>query len=162
MGVTVFRDWAHTKRDLDSLRVHMAIALQETRLGMLPDRCIKGRYCNGIGLAQVLTALDNQGQLLNEKDARWQGIAFNVVTNLSYSLRLLAVKIDELGGNPTLTALARYYNGSRRQNEFARAVVRHYNTLGQCHIFATGRNLIVRNEKNSFSNPELIFQPPTE
>lgn len=133
-GLSTYLEWAEVKQRLDPLRVHMAFAMQETILGLLPDKCFSGGICHGIGMMQILTAIDNDGKVLKPRHSDWHGINHNLLTNLEYSVRLLAVKIDELGGNPDFDALAVYYNGSRRKKAYAKSVLAHYSQLRRCGL----------------------------
>ncbi|NBW83043.1 hypothetical protein EBR21_14940, partial [bacterium] len=96
-----FKQWASNHG------VHPALALmakteQETKMGSIPDSCY-GRTCNGIGIGQIITAIDDRGRLLSSGDKRWEGITFNILTNLNYSVRVLA---DKSGYSRSLWDLA--------------------------------------------------------
>ena len=102
--------WASSKGyDLSLLK--MAFAYQETHLGKIQDHCSRGS-CNGIGIAQIITALKADGSEIKGTDPAWKGITYNVLTNLSYSSRVLQAKIKESGQGVDLITLARNYNGN--------------------------------------------------
>lgn len=123
------RTWA-SAAGLDAVRAFMAIAAQETSLGTLKDNCWYGT-CNGIGLVQVITAVSPEGERLSTHDPRWQGVTHNILTNLSYGLRVFAQKTGRAG---TLWDLAYFYNGSERAAHYADKVTGFYRQLGGCGI----------------------------
>lgn len=123
------RTWA-AARGLDGVRAFMAIAAQETALGTLKDRCWYGT-CNGIGLVQVITAVSPEGERLSTYDPRWAGVTHNILTNLSYGLRVFA---EKSGRAATLWDLAYLYNGSAGAAHYADKVAGYYRQLGGCGI----------------------------
>lgn len=125
-----FKKWASNHG------VHPALALmakteQETKMGSIPDSC-HGKTCNGIGIGQIITAIDDRGRMLSSSDKRWEGITFNILTNLNYSVRVLA---DKSGYSRSLWDLAYRYNGSRYARMYADKVVGFYSQLKQCGIY---------------------------
>lgn len=130
-GARKFRAWAHRER-INPVRAHLAIALQETRLGTFEDRCRRG-VCYGIGMLQIISAFDDRGRSVASGAPEWDGITHNILTNIKYSARVLAVKIDF--GASSLSQLAYYYNGNPSlQSYYARKVVEHYRELKRCRI----------------------------
>ena len=123
------RGWA-AARGIDPVRAFMAIAAQETALGTLRDHCWHGT-CNGIGLVQVITAVSPEGERLSTYDPRWQGVTHNILTNLSYGLRVFSGKAARAG---TLWDLAYLYNGSGGAAHYADKVTGYYRQLGGCGI----------------------------
>ena len=99
-------------------------------MGVLPDHCVHG-ICNGVGLMQIVSAFDSQGDPLAHASPEWDGITNNVLTNITYSARVLAAKLAyEPAG---LYELAFYYNGNPAlRNEYAARVVEHYETMKTC------------------------------
>jgi len=125
-----FRNWA-TARRINPVLALMAKAQQETKLGILPDRCSNGD-CNGIGIGQIITAIDASGNKIDNHDPAWRGITHNILTNLSYSVRVVAAKTDI---SNSLWDLAYYYNGSpEHQNAYASNVVSFYGQLQKCAL----------------------------
>lgn len=125
--------WAEAKR-LDLMLVKMAFAYQETKLGALSDSCASGS-CNGVGIAQIITAIAPDRTTLSTSDPRWAGITFNVLTNLSYSSRVLQAKIKETGPSVDLVELARAYNGNPNSGiriPYGTKVDSHYQKLKSC------------------------------
>lgn len=125
-----FRAWA-AKRGIHPALALMAKAEQETKLGLIPDSC-RGGICNGIGIGQIITAFDERGRLLESNDKRWEGITFNILTNLNYSVRVLA---DKTGSSSSLWDLAYRYNGSGYARPYADKVVGFYSKLKSCGIY---------------------------
>jgi hypothetical protein len=125
-----FRSWAARKAVHPALAL-MAKAEQETKLGSLPDSC-SGGNCNGIGIGQIITAFDENGKLLASRDRRWEGITFNILTNLNYSVRVLADKTAQAGN---LWDLAYRYNGSGFARSYADKVVGYYSSLKGCGLY---------------------------
>jgi peptidoglycan hydrolase-like protein with peptidoglycan-binding domain len=125
-------------RGLDPARVKMAFSFQETFLGQLHDDCVSGS-CNGVGIAQIITAYPNDNDFsttLGSSDARWDGISYNVLTNLAYSSRVLSEKVVSFSP-PNLVELARAYNGNPDANirlPYGTNVQRWYNELGSCGL----------------------------
>ncbi|MEY3901636.1 MAG: hypothetical protein RL189_942 [Pseudomonadota bacterium] len=124
-----FRAWA-SARGIDPVRALMAKTEQETLLGSVKDSCRSG-VCNGIGLAQIITAIDENGRVLSDSDSRWDGITFNILTNLKYSVRVVSEKIAY---SDSLYQLAYYYNGSSTASDYARKVEGFYRELLQCRL----------------------------
>jgi hypothetical protein len=124
-----FRAWA-ASRGINPMLALMAKTERETKLGSIPDSCV-GRSCNGIGIGQIIDAFDESGKKLSDSDPRWEGITFNILTNLTYSVRVLAVKT---GMSRDLYDLAYYYNGSSGAAPYASAVVGFYNQLKGCGL----------------------------
>jgi hypothetical protein len=125
-----FRSWA-AKRGVHPALALMAKAEQETKLGLLADSC-RGGNCNGIGIGQIITAFDENGKLLSDNDRRWEGITFNILTNLNYSVRVLAVKTSQAS---SLWDLAYRYNGSGLAKSYADKVVGYYTNLKSCGLY---------------------------
>ncbi|NBO37025.1 hypothetical protein EBU99_00390 [bacterium] len=124
------------KRWAEAHGIHPALALmakteQETKMGSLPDSCY-GRTCNGIGIGQIITAIDENGRVLSSSDSRWEGISFNILTNLQYSLRVIA---DKTGYSNSLWDLAFRYNGSVYARMYAGNVVGYYANLKSCGLY---------------------------
>lgn len=124
-----FREWA-SMRGIDPVLALMAKTEQETKLGTLEDQCQKG-ICNGIGIGQIITAVDVTGKEIPPNDPRWAGVTFNILTNLTYSVRVIALKIPNANN---LRSLAYYYNGSSGADAYADRVVGYYNQLKQCGL----------------------------
>jgi|GEM_PF-5758729 len=129
--------WAKSK-GFDLALIKMAFAYQETKLGALKDDCVNGS-CNGIGIAQIITAYKpgGGGATLSSSDPLWSAIAFNVLTNLSYSSRVLQAKLLEAGENVDLVTLARKYNGNPDSSirlPYGPAVQDHYAKLKACGL----------------------------
>ncbi|MFZ9520912.1 MAG: hypothetical protein ACO3A4_10585 [Silvanigrellaceae bacterium] len=126
----IFKDWA-ARHGVHPVLALMAKTEQETKMGSLPDSC-HGRTCNGIGIGQIITAIDDRGRVLSSNDKRWEGITFNVLTNLNYSVRVLA---DKTGYSRSLWDLAFRYNGSGFARTYADKVVGYYAQLKQCGLY---------------------------
>ncbi len=125
--------WAQ-KNSYDLALIKMAFGYQETRLGSLKDSC-SGGSCNGIGIAQIITAIKPNGGTLSNTDPMWKGITFNVLTNLSYSSRVLQEKLRESGSGVDLITLARNYNGNPDASvrlPYGPAVKKWYEELLRC------------------------------
>lgn len=126
-------------RGLNPVRVKMAFSFQETFLGELHDDCVNGS-CNGVGIAQIITAYPNDNDFtttLGSSDRRWDGISYNVLTNLAYSARVLSAKVVQ-NSPPNLVELARAYNGNPDSSirlPYGTRVQGWYNDLGSCGIF---------------------------
>jgi hypothetical protein len=135
---SAFLRWAD-RQGLDPIRVKMAFSYQETLLGKLTDSCSAGS-CNGVGIAQIITAFPNEGDFqttLGVSDKRWDGISYNVLTNLAYSSRVLSEKVNN-SSPPNLVELARAYNGNPDSSiriPYGTKVQQHYTDLGTCGIF---------------------------
>lgn len=125
-----FRTWAKA-HNVNPVIALMAKAQQETKLGSIGDTCI-GRTCNGIGMGQIITAVDENGRLISDNDPRWKGITHNILTNLTFSVRVIAAKTSRAN---SLWDLAYYYNGSpAHQNQYADNVTRYYSELQRCGL----------------------------
>jgi hypothetical protein len=124
-----FRQWA-SARGIDPVRALMAKTEQETFMGTIHDSC-SGGSCNGIGIAQIITAIAPNGARLGDSDSRWSGVTFNILTNLAYSVRVVEEKISSSG---TLYDLAYNYNGSSGAARYASNVVKYYNQLKSCSL----------------------------
>jgi hypothetical protein len=124
-----FRAWAAAK-NVNPMLALMAKTEQETKMGMIEDVC-RGGNCNGIGIGQIITAVDANGIQLSDNDKRWEGITFNILTNLTYSVRVLALKT---GQSRDLYDLAYYYNGSEHAAKYASNVVGFYKQLQGCGL----------------------------
>ncbi len=125
-----FRNWAKARR-INPVLALMAKAQQETKLGRMHDNC-SGGNCNGIGIGQIISAKDSYGNDLKNSDPAWRGITHNILTNLSYSVRVIASKTDM---SNSLWDLAYYYNGSpEHQNAYASNVVSFYGQLQKCPL----------------------------
>lgn len=117
----------------------MAIAWQETGLGRSKDNCYgsgKSTQCNGVGMMQIISASDENGKALSNTDPRWDGITFNVLTNLQYSSRILAGKVSAFSPK-SVYELAVKYNGNAAGNTmyiYGRAVEKWYNKILQCGL----------------------------
>lgn len=133
-----YLSWA-TARGLNPVRMKMAFSYQETFLGNLSDSCSSGS-CNGVGIAQIITAYPNDNDYATElatTDSRWDGITYNVLTNLTYSSRVLSAKVLESAPR-SLVELARAYNGNPDPNirlPYGTNVQRWYDELGACGLF---------------------------
>ena len=133
-----YLSWA-SARGLNPARMKMAFSYQETFLGNLHDDCVSGS-CNGVGIAQIITAYPNDNDYstrLSSSDARWDGISYNVLTNLTYSSRVLSAKILEAAPQ-SLVELARAYNGNPNPDvrlPYGTKVQRWYDELGACGVF---------------------------
>ncbi|MEN9811272.1 MAG: hypothetical protein RLZZ488_2839 [Pseudomonadota bacterium] len=125
-----FRAWAG-KRGIHPVLALMAKTEQETKMGSIPDSC-RGGSCNGIGIGQIITAFDESGRVLSSSDRRWDGITFNVLTNLNYSVRVLSDKTSRAG---SLWDLAYRYNGSNYARMYADKVVGFYSQLKSCGLY---------------------------
>jgi peptidoglycan hydrolase-like protein with peptidoglycan-binding domain len=124
-------------KGLDPVRVKLAFSFQETFLGELHDNCGNG-VCNGVGIGQIITAYpnDNDNTTLSDSDPRWDGISYNVLTNLAYSGRVLSEKVRTFSP-PNLVELARAYNGNPDSSirlPYGTAVQGWYNDLGGCGL----------------------------
>lgn len=124
-----FRDWART-RNVDPVLALMAKTQQETGMGSVYDSC-SGGSCNGIGLSQIISAYAPDGSPLRTNDTRWEGITFNILTNLHYSVRVISVKIPNAS---SLYDLAYAYNGSGSAGSYASNVVSYYGQLQRCGL----------------------------
>lgn len=127
--------WA-AKNSYDLALIKMAFGFQETHLGALKDSC-SGGSCNGIGIAQIITAIKPGGGTLSNTDPMWKGITFNVLTNLSYSSRVLQAKLRESGSGVDLITLARNYNGNPDSSvrlPYGPAVKKWYEELLRCGL----------------------------
>jgi Bacterial SH3 domain len=135
---SAFLRWVD-RQGLNPIRVKMAFSYQETLLGKISDSC-SGGSCNGVGIAQIITAFPNEGDFqttLGVSDKRWDGISYNVLTNLSYSSRVLSEKVNS-SSPPNLVELARAYNGNPDSSiriPYGTKVQQHYSDLGTCGIF---------------------------
>lgn len=123
--------WARSQ-GIDALRFRLAISFQETWLGGYEDSC-SGSSCSGVGIGQVITLIDDHGNEYNPGDqgysnhSAWNGITFNVLTNLKYSARVLASKVN--GSDLSFHAAAQLYNGSSTAVEYAERVHHYYSQL---------------------------------
>ncbi len=125
-----FLYWA-SERKVDPVLLRMAIAMQETNLGGLKDSC-SGGSCNGVGMNQVITIVTDGGYATNSGNRpEWAGVTHNILTNMKYGIRVLAMKIMEREPRD-IAALARFYNGSPHAAEYARKVQRNYENLRAC------------------------------
>lgn len=125
-----FRNWAKSRR-INPVLALMAKTQQETQLGIIPDSCINGN-CNGIGIGQIITAIDQNGNKIDDSNPAWRGITHNILTNLKYSVRVIAAKTDM---SNSLWDLAYYYNGSpEHQNAYASNVLSFYGQLQKCPL----------------------------
>jgi hypothetical protein len=124
-----FRSWA-AARNVNPMLALMAKTQQETKMGSIEDSCYGGN-CNGIGIGQIITAVDANGNQLSDSDKRWEGITFNILTNLTYSVRVLALKT---GQSNDLYDLAYYYNGSPHASTYASNVLSFYKQLQGCGL----------------------------
>lgn len=125
-----FRNWAKS-HNINPMLALMAKAQQETQLGSIGDNCI-GRTCNGIGMGQIITAVDENGRIISDHDPRWKGITHNILTNLTFSVRVISAKTSRAN---SLWDLAYYYNGSpAHQNQYADKVTRYYRELQRCGL----------------------------
>ena len=125
-----FRNWAKGK--VKPVEAHLAFAMQETHLGQVPDSCSSGS-CNGIGLVQIITAFDSNGNVLDDRNQQWTGITHNVLTNLEHSARVLAEKTNY--GASDLYQLAFHYNGNPSlQSSYATKVVSYYSQIVKCEL----------------------------
>jgi hypothetical protein len=131
-GAVVFRSWAQTK-DVDPVRAHLAIAAQETLLGGLDDECSQG-ICNGVGLLQIVTALDALARPLASDSPSWRAITHNILSNVAFSARVLA---DKIGFAPSdLRGMAWHYNGNpKKRSTYASRVVASYEELERCDLW---------------------------
>jgi hypothetical protein len=133
-----YLSWA-SARGLNPARMKMAFSYQETFLGNLHDNCVNGT-CNGVGIGQIITAYPNDNDYsttLGSSDARWDGISYNVLTNLTYSSRVLSAKVVQAAPS-SLVELARAYNGNPDSSirlPYGTAVQRWYDELGTCGLF---------------------------
>lgn len=128
-----FFDWAKS-RGVNPVRLRMAIAMKETHLGGLSDSC-SGSSCNGVGLNQVITIVTDSGTSTNSTSRpEWPGITHNILTNMKYGMRVLALKVKSAQPQ-SIWELAKYYNGSSTSASYASAVVKHYESLSsQCGL----------------------------
>jgi hypothetical protein len=124
-----FRAWAAAK-NVNPMLALMAKTEQETKMGTIEDACYGGN-CNGIGIGQIITAVDANGVQISDTDKRWEGITYNILTNLTYSVRVLALKT---GQSRDLYDLAYYYNGSPHASTYASNVVGFYKKLQACGL----------------------------
>lgn len=123
-----FVRWAEA-RGLNPELIQMAIVRQETQFGTLEDSC-RGGSCNGIGIGQIITAIDENGRTLSTTSPRWDGITFNILTNLRYSVRVLEQK-SRFSSN--LYNLAVNYNGHPdHKYKYADSVHRYYRQYEAC------------------------------
>ncbi|MEZ4360252.1 MAG: hypothetical protein R3B48_08735 [Kofleriaceae bacterium] len=87
----------------------------------------------------IITAYPNDNDYattLSVSDARWDGISYNVLTNLAYSSRVLSEKVVS-ARPPNLVELARAYNGNPDPNirlPYGTRVQGWYNDLGSCGL----------------------------
>ncbi|NBO38168.1 hypothetical protein EBU99_06265 [bacterium] len=125
-----FRTWAQGR--VRPLEAHMAIVMKESRLGLWHDECWKGQ-CKGVGIARVKVARSTSGKRIAREDVVWRGITHNILTNLQFSLRMLAVKAA--AGPSDLYQLAYLYNGlPGKQERYALDVDKYYKELLDCRI----------------------------
>jgi hypothetical protein len=124
-----FREWA-AARGINPMLALMAKTERETKMGTLKDSCYRGS-CNGIGIGQIITAIDSSGRIMSDSDSRWSGITFNILTNLAYSVRVVAEKTSY---SNSLYTLAYNYNGSSGASAYASAVVDYYERLKGCGL----------------------------
>jgi hypothetical protein len=125
-----FRAWAMGR--VRPVEAHMAFVMKESRLGLWPDNCWKGK-CSGVGIARVKEARTAAGRLFAVRDPVWRGISHNILTNLEFSLRLLAEKSKE--GPLDLHSLAFIYAGkSKKRDRYALDVDKYYRDLVSCQI----------------------------
>jgi len=110
----------------------MAFVMKESRLGLWGDQCWKGK-CNGVGIAKVTKARTPAGRWIHADDPLWKGIAHNIITNLDFSLRLLAE--STVAGPTDLYSLAYVYNGKPgTQERYALDIDRYYKELLACQL----------------------------
>lgn len=129
-------DWARSK-NLDYVLMRMAFAVQETNLGNAHDQCYK-RSCNGIGLMQVIDAYTSAGEKLPTTDKRWDGVAFNILTNLSYSSRIMERKLAGMRNGGDLRTLAERYNSNPDLSiryAYGANVPKWYHLLEACRLY---------------------------
>lgn len=126
----IFKAWALGR--VRPVEAHMAFVMKESRLGLWPDQCWKGK-CAGVGIARVREARTPAGRLLVANDPMWQGIIHNIATNLEFSLRMIAEKTKE--GPIDLHSLAYLYNENPRTRErYATDVDKYYRKLMGCQL----------------------------
>jgi len=126
----IFKAWALGR--VRPVEAHMAFVMKETRLGLWPDQCWKGK-CTGVGIARVRGARTPAGRFLPVNDPMWQGITHNIATNLEFSLRLIAEKTKE--GPIDLHSLAYLYHENPRTRErYAMDVDKYYRELTGCSL----------------------------
>jgi hypothetical protein len=125
-----FRNWAAAK-GVDPVLALMAKTQKETKLGTVKDSCFYGS-CNGVGIGQIITAVDENGNSFGTSDARWVGITHNILTNLKYSVRVISLKT---GAAENLWKLAYLYNGHPVWKwSYASAVEQNYKDLKACGL----------------------------
>jgi hypothetical protein len=127
-----FRTWAEAK-GYDPALALMAKTQRETGMGVIPDSC-QGYNCNGIGIAQVITLYNDNGKDITKEthSPLWVGITHNILTNLKYSVRVLAQKTKI---SKDLWELAFNYNGSPDwQRAYADEVDSNYKKLKACKL----------------------------
>ncbi len=127
-----FRTWAEAK-GYDPALALMAKTQRETGMGVIPDSC-RGINCNGIGIAQVITLIDDKGKDITTQiySPLWAGITHNILTNLKYSVRVLSEKTKI---SKDLWELAFNYNGSPQwQRAYADEVESNYKKLKACDL----------------------------
>lgn len=120
----------------DYVLMRLAFAAQETGLGTIHDQC-ESYVCNGIGLMQIITAIAPNGEVLSNSDKRWDNVTYNILSNLSYSSRIMERKIAAISGAYDLEALARAYNGNPNSSirySYGAKVVSYYNQLKSCGL----------------------------
>ncbi|MFZ9519285.1 MAG: hypothetical protein ACO3A4_02305 [Silvanigrellaceae bacterium] len=125
-----FRAWSLGR--VRPVEAHMAFVMKESRLGLWGDQCWKGQ-CKGVGIAKVSKARTPAGRWIVDDDPLWFGIAHNIMTNLEFSLRLLA---ESASAGPTdLYSLAYLHNGkSGVQERYALEVDKYYKELLGCQL----------------------------
>lgn len=125
-----FRAWSLGR--VRPVEAHMAFVMKESRLGLWSDQCWKGQ-CKGVGIAKVTKARTAAGRWIAPEDPLWQGIAHNILTNLEFSLRLLAE--STVAGPTDLYSLAYLYKGkSGAQERYALDIDRYYKELLGCQL----------------------------
>lgn len=125
-----FRAWSLGR--VRPVEAHMAFVMKESRLGLWGDQCWKGK-CNGVGIAKVTKARTPAGRWIHADDPLWKGIAHNIITNLDFSLRLLAE--STVAGPTDLYSLAYVYNGKPgTQERYALDIDRYYKELLACQL----------------------------
>jgi len=125
-----FRAWAVGR--VRPLEAHMAVVMNQTRLGLWHDECWRGR-CKGIGISRVTTARTVTGKRITNADTLWRGITHNIVTNLRFGLRQISAKAAE--GPSDLYQLAYSFSAhSGKQERFAQDVDKYYRQLVACQL----------------------------
>lgn len=130
------KSWSRSK-GYDPALVLLAIAQKETMLGLKPDTCTPKVNCNGTGIMQISTPIgDDRKRIPISDNAAWEGITYNMQTNIKHGIRIFNEKINisksKFNLNPSFSQVAYNYNGHpKHQTQYSKDVPRYYNQLKQ-------------------------------